>query len=81
MAKETTDHNDNAEKSIAPGDIVEWIKEKGYSWMTVEEIDGDQAICTYRVLDSPLDGVARPTALIPQQAYLPLNELKVIRGH
>jgi hypothetical protein len=80
MAKETTDHNENAEKAIAPGDIVEWLKEKGYRWMTVEEIDGDQALCTYRVLDRPLDG-ARPIALSPNQAYFPLNELKVIRGH
>jgi hypothetical protein len=69
------------ESSIAPGDLVEWTKEKGYSWMTVEAIEGEQAICTYRVLDHPLDGDVRPTALIPKQAYFPLKELRVQRGH
>jgi hypothetical protein len=81
MTKLTMDDNDKVEKSIAPGDIVEWTKERGYNWMTVEQIEGDQAICTYRVLNSPLDGAERPTALIPNQAYFPLNELKVVRGH
>jgi hypothetical protein len=81
MTKENTDNSDRPEMSIKPGDIVEWTKEKGYNWMTVEEIEEDQAICTYRTLDRPLDGEKRPTALVPNQAYFPLCELKVIRGH
>jgi hypothetical protein len=67
--------------NIEPGDIVQWIKRKGFIWMTVEAIEGDQAICTYRILDCPLDSNQRPTSLIPQQAYFPLNELEIKRGH
>jgi len=73
--------NNSQTPTIAPGDIVQWTREKGYSWMTVEAIEGDQAICTYRVLDRTLDGDERPTALIPKQAYFPIHELLVQRGH
>lgn len=67
--------------TIEPGDIVRWTKENSYSWMTVEAIEGDQAICTYRTPDLPLDGDERPTALIPKRAYFPLNELQIQMGH
>lgn len=67
--------------TIEPGDIVQWTRNKVYNWMTVEAIEGDQAICTYKELDRPLDGHDRPTALIPKQAYFPINELIIQRGH
>ncbi len=73
--------NDQASDAIAPGDMVKWTKQPGYSWMTVEAIEDDKAICTYRVLDKPLDGPERPTALVPQQGCFPLAELEVQRGH
>jgi hypothetical protein len=75
--------NNDSHLRITPevDDLVRWTKEKGYVWMTVDAIEGDQAICTYRTLDHPLDEPERPTALIPQQGYFPLNELEIQRGH
>jgi hypothetical protein len=66
---------------LAPGDIVAWSDKPGYGWMTIEAIDGNQALCSHHVSNTPLDGERRPTALVRQEGTFPISELRLIRGH
>ena len=79
--QESNESYNDLRTTIEPGDLVRWVKENGYTWMTEEEVNGDYALCTYSVLDPPLDGCERPTAFVPKQRHFPLNELQIQKGH
>ena len=67
--------------NIEIGDIVQ-LHENGelkITWLEVLEIQGDNALCLYRVLDKAPNDNERPTALIPTEELFPLSSLIIMR--
>lgn len=64
---------------IEIGDTVQLKDKIVFGGLTVLAIEGDNALCSYYVLDKPLDGPERPEALIPEQSYFPLKDLVITR--
>jgi hypothetical protein len=62
---------------IEIGDIVQIKGKTVFGGLRVLAVEGKYAICSYYVLDKPLDGLERPKAFISEQGVFPLDELVI----
>jgi hypothetical protein len=66
-------------KEIEIGDTVQLKKRTVFGGLKVLSIEGENAICSFYVLDKPLDGNARPTSLLTEESIFPLKDLIISR--
>ncbi len=64
---------------IEIGDTVQQKNRTVFGGLKVLAIEGENALCSFYVLDKPLDGNERPTALITEEGIFPLKDLTVTR--
>jgi hypothetical protein len=66
---------------IEIGDIVQTSNKtpEQFGALIVEEINGDNAICSYQILDKDPNGIDRPTTVNTTKGVFPLKDLVIIR--
>jgi len=64
---------------VEVGDIVSLKNEKILFGLKIIAIKDKLALCSYWKPNCPLNGNIRPTELIAEQIWLPVNDLKIIR--